>query len=161
MDRIHHVKIASSDPTAVEEFLTEVVRVPKGFSIGTSQPIAAPDLRPEARETLDWEEVFGERAANTTGGLMVGDNTSRQFQVLLADDRAHIWSVAIGTRDLEGAHERSLARGIPTTDPDIFDFGKEIVRAFFARVGGILFEVMRVEPKGQASPPTSRSHQES
>lgn len=47
---------------------------------------------------------------------MVGDQESRQFQVLHGD-RSHLWSVAIPTRDLEGARQWCVDRGIPVTEP--------------------------------------------
>jgi len=55
--------------------------------------------------------------------------------------------VAIGTRHLERAHQRCVERGIACSDMQLVDWGKESIRAFFAEVGGIMFEVMRVEPK--------------
>lgn len=144
MDRIHHVKMVSHDPKAVEEFLTEVVRVPKGWALGAPLPERTGEAAGTG-EALDWDTVFRVRAADEAGGLMLGDGTSRQFQ-LLKGDESHLWSVAIATRDLEGAAARAVERGIPVTEPRLFEFEKESVRAFFARVGGLLFEVMRVEP---------------
>lgn len=155
MDRIHHVKMVTTDPRAVEDFLTEVVHVPPAVQLVPKGGARAAPRAPAAGsggsgggttgETLDWDEVFRVRGPVGGGMAMVGDGTSRQFQVLEAEERAQIWAVAVGTRDLEGAHERSLARGIPTTDLRLFEFDGLNVRAFFARVGGILFEVARQE----------------
>lgn len=144
MDRIHHVKLVSRDPGAVQRFLTEVVNVPSGWTLGTAPPEVDGEL-PGAREPLDWDEVFQVRDASEAGGFMVGDQQSRQFQVLFGES-SHLWSVAIATRDLEGAHQRCIDRGIPVTEPRLFEFPDQAVRAFFARVGGLILEVMRVEP---------------
>ena len=70
---------------------------------------------------------------------------SRQFQVY-SGDTPQIWSVAIGTRHLERAHERCVASGIPCTEMHLVPWGEnQGIRAFFAEVGGIVFEVLRVE----------------
>lgn len=129
MDRIHHV------------------HVPAGWTLGAAPPEVDGE-RPGARDSLNWDEVFRVRAASETGGFMVGDQTSRQFQVL-SGQRSHLWSVAIASRDLEGARQRCIERSIPVTEPRLFEFEDQAVRAFSARVGGLLFEVMRVEPAGQ------------
>jgi hypothetical protein len=42
-----------------------------------------------------------------TGGFITGSTQSRQFQILRGL-RAHIWSVALGTRYIEGAHSHCL-----------------------------------------------------
>ena len=48
----------------------------------------------------------------------------------------------------ERAHQRCKDRGIPCSDMQLVDWNEQDgVRAFFAEVGGILFEVMRVEAK--------------
>ena len=44
-----------------------------------------------------------------------------------------------------------LERGIPCSDVQLVDWNeKDGIRAFFAEVGGIVFEVLRVEPKKAA-----------
>lgn len=149
MDRIHHVKLVSHDPNAVQRFLTEVVQVPAGWTLGA----APPEIDGEAtqdREPLGWNDVFDVRDASDAGGFMVGDQESRQFQVLYGD-RSHLWSVAIATRDLEGARQRCIDRTIPVTEPQLFEVEGQGVRAFFARVGGLLFEVMRIESAAQTT----------
>lgn len=155
MDRIHHVKLVSHQPDAVRRFLTEVVNVPSGWTLGAAPPEADTEA-PDAQDPLDWDEVFRFRNASEAGGFMVGDQQSRQFQVLFGE-QSHLWSVAIATRDLEGAHQRSIDRGIPVTEPRLFEFETQSVRAFFARVGGLLLEVMRVEPANAAPADASAS----
>ena len=148
MDRLNHVKIVTPDPAAVDRFLREVVDIPGGWSLG-----AAPSGREvppsEARTPeggLTWDSVIKFRGSDEDrGGFIAGNERSRQFQIL-SGERAHIWCVAIGTRHLERAHERCVARGIPCTEMELVPWGeKQGVRAFFAEVGGIVFEVMRVE----------------
>ena len=54
----------------------------------------------------------------------------------------------MGTRHIERAHQRCRERGIPCSDMQLVDWNeRDGIRAFFAEVGGIMFEVMRVEPK--------------
>jgi hypothetical protein len=85
------------------------------------------------------------RVSTSSGGFITGSTESKQFQVLRGP-QARIWSVAVGTRNLERAHERCAARGIPCSDMQLVPWGDgQGIRAFFAEVGGIVFEVMRVE----------------
>jgi len=145
MDRVNHVKIVTPEPEAVDRFLREVLEVPEGWTIpgGKSGPAHAP--APEAPVT--WESVLARRGDDGSGGFITGSPESRQFQILRGP-RAGIWSVAIGTRHIERAHARCKERGIPCSDLQLVDWNEnDGVRAFFAEVGGILFEVMRVEPK--------------
>jgi hypothetical protein len=52
----------------------------------------------------------------------------------------------VGTRNLERAHERCVEREISCSDMQLVPWGDwQGIRAFFAEVGGIVFEVMRVE----------------
>jgi hypothetical protein len=147
MDRINHVKIVSPDPAAIDQFLREVVDVPEGWPLGTvpAPPSAVPAaaVAPDGRLTVDG--VHDYRASSGGGGFITGSTESRQFQILHGDT-AHIWAVAIGTRDIEGAYERCLEHGIPCTEPALaeneFFSG---IRFFFAEVGGVVFEVMRKE----------------
>lgn len=156
MDSLNHVKIMTPDPEAVESFLREVCQIPEGWTIGDSPPapapapaaaVAATELSEvTAPRSLTWEGVIDIGDRPWTGGYIVGSTKSRQFQVIRAD-KARIWAAAIGTRDLEGTHERAVARGIPVTEIRLVDFGETNIRAFFAEVGGVTFEILRVEPK--------------
>src|SRR5262249_253517 len=77
-------------------------------------------------------------------GFLVGDGTSRGVQIVQADE-ARIWSVAIGTRDAEGARARAAAVGLPCTDVRDGAWGDDgTVTFFYAEVGGVVFEVLRV-----------------
>ena len=149
MDRINHVKIASPDPQAIATFLSEVVDIPEGWELSAPKPLTAPgEVRSMARDAAGEftpESVYAFRGASELAGFIVGDTTSRQFQVIQAET-PRIWGVAIGTRDFEGAYERAVARGIPCTPPDIVEWhGADSIRYFFAEVGGVVFEVLRVE----------------
>ncbi|HEY7107700.1 MAG TPA: VOC family protein [Acidimicrobiia bacterium] len=149
MDRINHVKIVTPDPAAIDRFLREVVDVPAGWSLG---PLSDPpaDVRGPARAAdggLTMDGIMAFRGAGTGGGLIAGDSESRQLQIFQAD-KPQIWGVAIGTRNLEQAHERCVAAGIPCTEPTLTAWGDAGIRFFFAEVGGIVFEVMRAEASG-------------
>ena len=149
MDRINHVKIVSPDPEGIDRFLREVLDIPEGWPLGEPSvglpapgPVVSPARDAEGRFTE--QSVSDFRGAGSFGGYITGSTESRQFQ-LLRGDRAHIWAVAVGTRDLERAHARCVERGIPCTDPGLTTWGAGAIRYFFAEVGGVVFEIMRVE----------------
>jgi len=145
MDRINHIKIVSPEPEAVDRFLREVLDVPAGWPLSFGKPAPAHPRAPA--RPITWESVMTRRGDDGSGGFITGSPESRQFQILRGP-QAHIWSVAVGTRHIERAHQRCKERGIPCSDMQLVDWNeKDGVRAFFAEVGGILFEVMRVEPK--------------
>ena len=145
MDRLNHVKIVTPEPEAVDRFLREVLDIPKGWELpGRGSPPSHP---PAPKREMTWKTVFALRGDDGSGGYITGSGESRQFQILRGP-RAHLWSIAVGTRHIERAHERCVERGIPCSDVQLVDWNeRDGVRAFFAEVGGILFEVMRVEPK--------------
>jgi catechol 2,3-dioxygenase-like lactoylglutathione lyase family enzyme len=147
MDRINHVKIVTPEPEAVDRFLREVLEIPEGWQIPDGKP--APRHEPAPAQPVTWSSVLAARRADDgSGGYITGSPESRQFQILRGP-KAHIWSVAVGTRHIERAHQRCKERGISCSDMELVDWNeRDGVRAFFAEVGGILFEVMRVEPKG-------------
>jgi hypothetical protein len=151
VDRINHVKIASPDPAALERFLREVVDVPEGWALGdpstlTAPPSPVPSGARDANGDFTAESVSDFRGASELTGFIAGDTTSRQFQIVRAET-PRIWGIAIGTRDLEGAYQRALERDIPCTAPDVVDWhAGDAIRFFFAEVGGVVFEVLRVEP---------------
>jgi hypothetical protein len=145
MDRVNHVKIVTPEPEAVDRFLTEVLDIPEGWTIPGAKPVKS--YPPLAPRPVTWESVLERRGDDGGGGRIAGSPESRQFQILRGP-RAQIWSVAVGTRHVERAHQRCRERGIPCSDLVLVDWNeRDGVRAFFAEVGGILFEVMRVEPK--------------
>ncbi|HUZ10168.1 MAG TPA: VOC family protein [Acidimicrobiales bacterium] len=149
MDRINHVKIVTPDPEAIDRFLREVLDFPEGWSLGPEgdAPTASSDVVSPARDgdgNFTQEAVFAFRGSSGLGGRITGSTESRQFQILRGD-KAHIWAVAVGTRNLQRAHDRCIERGIPCTDLDITKWGEGGIRFFFAEVAGIVFEIMRVE----------------
>ena len=145
MDRINHVKIVTPEPEAVDRFLREVLEIPEGWKIPGAK--AARSHAPAPAQPVTWESVMARRGDDGGGGYIAGSSASRQFQILRGP-KAHIWSVAVGTRHIERAHQRCKERGIPCSDMQLVDWNeRDGVRAFFAEVGGIMFEVMRVEPK--------------
>ena len=147
MDRLNHVKIVTPDPEAVDRFLHEVLEIPKGWKLSAFKrgPTTVYPRTPE--KPVTWESVLARRGDDGSGGFITGSTESKQFQILRGP-RAGIWSVAVGTRQIERAHARCLERGIPCSDMQLVDWNeRDGVRAFFAEVGGIMFEVMRVEPK--------------
>lgn len=143
MDRINHVKIISPDPEAVDQFLREVVDIPEGWPLGPMEPspeVGAP-VAGDGDGGFTLASVFDFRGP-FVGGVITGTPESRQFQILQGASPA-IWSVAIGTRHLERAHERCEARGIPCTEIGVTEWKTGAIQFFFAEVGGIVFEVMR------------------
>jgi catechol 2,3-dioxygenase-like lactoylglutathione lyase family enzyme len=149
VDRLNHVKIVTPDPEAIDSFLREVLEVPEGWKLGemvpATGPASSPARGPDGEFTIETVSAF--RGAGGLGGLITGSTESRQFQILQGE-KAHVWGVAIGTRHLERAHERCVARGIPCTEPALTAWGDGGIRFFFAEVGGIVFEVMRAETAG-------------
>jgi catechol 2,3-dioxygenase-like lactoylglutathione lyase family enzyme len=146
MDRLNHVKILSPDPDAVNRFLTEVLDVPEGFEFTPMVGSPPEECRSPARDAdgeLTMDSVLAFRGPEL-GGLIAGSPESRQFQVLKST-RAEIWGIAVGTRNLEQAHARARARDIPCTEIDATPWGDGAARFFFAEVGGVLFEVLRME----------------
>jgi len=143
MDRVNHVKIVTPEPEAVDRFLREVLDVPEGWELPGTRPAAAHPPAPQREMT--WKNVLALRGDDNSGGYITGSTESKQFQILRGAE-AHIWSVAVGTRNLERAHARCRERGIPCSSMELVPWGKgQGIRAFFAEVGGIVFEVMRVE----------------
>ena len=153
MDRINHVKIVSPDPKAVEAFLTEVLDIPAGWSLGECSAGTQRGRRPCSKRGRHAEHggPRGVARAGGNGGMIVGSPESRQFQVFHAET-PRLWAVAIGTRHVERAHDRCVERGLPCTDVHSTPWGQQDggVTFFFVEVGGILFEVMRVEAEAPA-----------
>jgi len=149
VNRLNHVKIVSTDPEAVERFLRLVAELPAGWPLGDASA-DAPQPAPPALEspTLTNDDVLTARGAGRVNGFIVGDEKSRQFQVLRGD-ASRIWAAAIGTRDVARAHALCLTHGFDATPIDVTPWGDgQAVRFFFARAGGVMFEVMSVEGAG-------------
>lgn len=149
MNRLNHVKIVSTDPAAVDRFLRLVAEVPAGWPLGDpAKEPAPPPGAPLAGPRLTSDEVSRQRGATGTDGYIVGDEKSRQFQVLRGDV-SRIWGIAIGTRDVARAHALCLAHGFEASAVDVAKWSPgQQVRFFFAKAGGVMFEVMSVERAG-------------
>jgi hypothetical protein len=148
MDRINHVKIASPDPAAIDAFLREVVDIPAGWSlgeVGRLSPRSAVSPARDDRGEFTRDAVLAFRGGPSDPvGFIVGDAQSRGIQLVQAET-PRIWAVAIGTRDVEGAHRRCAERDIPTTELRDADWGDDqSITFFYAEVGGIVFEIMRI-----------------
>jgi hypothetical protein len=145
VNRLNHVKIVSPDPEAVDRFLRLVAEVPAGWPLGDASPAPSREEAALAGPTLTADDVAAARGARGTSGFIVGDEKSRQFQVLRGDS-SRIWAAAIGTRDVGRAHALCLAHGFDATPIDVAPWGDgQAIRFFFARAGGVMFEVMSVE----------------
>ena len=151
MSRINHVKLVTPDPAGAVRFLTEVAGLPAGFEIPSDLvgPKATRNSQRSDPGRLTMDDIISLRGANGGPGFILGDVTSRQMQIISGDDAA-AWAVAIGTADLDSAHERCKSDGYICTDQHIAPFvGGSQVRCFFAQVGGLTFEVMTIEPQAR------------
>jgi hypothetical protein len=81
-------------------------------------------------------------------GFIVGNAQTREFQLVAGED-PHISGVAIGTRDVEGAHDRCRVFGALCTDIHEHEWGDGTITFFYAEVGGIVFEIMRINDDHQ------------
>jgi hypothetical protein len=150
MDRINHVKLVTPEPELVDAFLREVCEIPEGWPLGAQAAAArpGPDAPLGPGGELSMDDVTQQRGGTETVGFITGDTQSRQFQIFKSD-RSAFWAICIGTRNIEAAHERCQARGIPATPITVADWNeRDNIRNFFCVVGGLVFEVIRVEPKG-------------
>ncbi|MGE0880427.1 MAG: hypothetical protein AB7L13_15755 [Acidimicrobiia bacterium] len=147
--RINHVKVTTREPQLVKTFLNEVCDLPGGWPIRENAaaaplPEGAP-LGPGG--VLSWEDFHKARGKTTEQGYIVGDSNSRQFQILEAD-QDDAWAICISTRYIEEVYEKAVARGVPCTPITVADWNeRDNIRNFFCVVGGLMFEVIRVEPK--------------
>jgi hypothetical protein len=123
-----------------------VVEVPEGWSLGPFPEAPEATVTPAraADGAFTTDSVMSFRAGSGHGGMITGSTDSRQFQIFHGE-RPHIWAVAIGTRNLERAYSRCIERGISCTEPQVSPWSDGNIRFFFAEVGGIVFEVMRIE----------------
>jgi hypothetical protein len=130
----------------VDAFLREVCDIPEGWPIGRGQRLASgAPLGPGG--SFPEGTVGDGRGLADANGFIVGDTSSRQFQVLQGDAAA-CWAVCISTRDVDSVHERAQARGVPCTPISVADWNpRDDIRFFFCVVAGIMFEVIHVEPK--------------
>ena len=146
--RINHVKLVTPQPELVDAFLTEVCDIPDGWPLGKTDRPSLEDGAPLGPGgSLSADDVFAKRRTTGTDGYIAGDSSSRQFQILQGDPAA-VWAVCISSRDIEGIYERATTRGVPCTPITVADWNeRDNIRNFFCVVAGIMFEVIRVEPK--------------
>ena len=147
--RINHVKLITRHPQEVEAFLREVCDIPAGWPLGDMAqapplPAGAP-LGPGGDLSMD--EFRRTRAATGEGGYIAGDPNSRQFQILHGE-RDDFWAICVSTRHIEDVYAKAKARGVPCTPVTVADWNeRDNIRNFFCVVGGLMFEIIRVEPK--------------
>ena len=154
MDRINHVKVVTPEPELVEAFLREVCDIPEGWPLGDAERVP-PDAPLGPGGELTQDDVVQRRNAGdgvvSARGFIAGSPESRQFQIFASDTPA-IWAICVGTRHIERAHDRCRERGIPATPITVADWNeRDNIRNFFCVVGGLMFEVIRVEPKSAES----------
>jgi hypothetical protein len=146
--RINHVKLVCPHPEVVSAFLTQVCDIPEGWPLGDGrEPLAADaPLGPGGDLPL---EAIGERRGEGEGyGFIAGDPNSRQFQIFQSDP-AKYWAICVSTRFIEDVYEKAKLRGVPCTPITVADWNeRDNIRNFFCIVEGLMFEVIRVEPKG-------------
>src|SRR2546421_5946199 len=147
--RINHVKLVTSQPAELDAFLREVCDIPEGWPLGqgTDQAPLAPDAPLGPGGDIPFSELDRRRVITGPSGFIAGDSSSRQFQILEGEP-ASFWAVCISTRDIEGVYERARGRGIPCTPITVADWNeRDDIRNFFCVVAGLMFEIIRVEPK--------------
>jgi hypothetical protein len=147
--RINHVKLVTSKPEVVDAFLREVCDIPEGWPLGDAS--AAP-LTPDAPlgpgGDLPPDAITERRHATDTNGYIAGDPSSRQFQILRGSEPAQFWAICISTRHIEEVYRKAQARGVPCSPITVVDWNeRDDIRNFFCVVAGLMFEVVRVEPK--------------
>lgn len=146
MARINHVKVVTPEPAIVDAFLREVCEIPEGWPLGGATPLVA-DAPLGPGGELSRDVVGARRNVNEPVGFIVGSTDSRQFQIFKSDAAA-VWAICISTRFVEDVHARAIARGVQCTAIEVADWNeRDDIRFFFCEVGGLMFEVMRVEPK--------------
>lgn len=151
--RINHVKVVTPNPAVVNAFLTQVCDVPQGWPLSADVPALGPEepLGPGGelgREVItERQRAGGSGGRGAGGGFIAGDPSSRQFQIF-SSDHANFWAVCISTRYVEDVYERAVQRGVQCTPIDVADWNeRDNIRNFFCIVDGLMFEVIRVEPK--------------
>jgi hypothetical protein len=138
--RINHVKLITPEPELINAFLTQVCDIPEGWPLGPSGAPTPADAPLGPGGDLP-EGAIAERRR-------VGAETGRQFQIL-SGGPADFWAICISTRDIEGVFERAQARGVPCSPITVADWNeRDNIRNFFCVVAGLMFEIIRVEPKG-------------
>ncbi len=145
--RLNHVKLITPEPEAVDAFLRQVCDIPEGWPLTSDSVPLGPEAPLGPGGDLAPNEVGDRRRTTGERGFIAGSPDSRQLQIFKGEPAA-FWAVCISTRHVEDVHERARARGVQCTPIDIADWNeRDNIRYFFCVVGGLMFEVMRVEPK--------------
>ena len=144
--RLNHVKIVTPQPDLVDAFLREVCDIPEGWPLGEgSQRLAEGSPLGPGGELPN--SALDDRRTMTGPGFLTGTPESRQFQIFQGEPAGH-WAVCISTRYVEDVHAKAIARGVPCTALQVADWNeRDNIRFFFCIVAGLMFEVIRVEPK--------------
>jgi hypothetical protein len=148
-NRINHVKLITPVPEVVDAFLREVCDIPEGWSLNPAQgdERLPADARLGPGGDLPDGALGDRRRVTGTKGFIAGTPESRQFQILEGEPAA-FWAICISTRHIEDVYERCQQRGVPCTPITVADWNeRDNIRNFFCVVGGLMFEVIRVEPK--------------
>lgn len=162
---VNHIKIVTPDPSAVNEFLSDVVGITKSWPVEALGGqgalgmfgVGAPPSEPhppvdDGSGKLPLEQVYTTRGADGTGGYVVGDLFStRRFQVFQGEE-PHIWAVALSAPNIEEARAKCQEKGYPVSEIYVvtpFGVPNERCRFMFTRVGGITFELLRREAAPQ------------
>ena len=145
--RLNHVKLITPEPDVVDAFLRQVCDIPEGWPLTPASVPLGPDAPLGPGSELPMSEVSDRRRSTGERGFIAGSPDSRQFQIFQSESAA-AWAICISTRHVEDVHERAQARGVPCTPIDVADWNeRDNIRFFFCLVAGLMFEVMRVEPK--------------
>jgi hypothetical protein len=145
--RLNHVKLITPEPEAVDAFLRQVCDIPEGWPLTPESAPLGPDAPLGLGGELARAELTDRRRTSGDVGFIAGSPDSRQFQIFKGGPPA-FWAICISTRHVEDVHARAEARGVPCTPIDVADWNeRDNIRFFFCVVGGLMFEVMRVEPK--------------
>jgi hypothetical protein len=153
--RLNHVKLVTPHPELIDAFLREVCDMPEGWPLGagaTAAPLP-PDAPLGPGGDLPPGAITERRHATDTNGFIVGDPVSRQFQILEGEGPAQFWAICISTRHIEEVYRKAQARGVPCSPITVADWNeRDDIRNFFCVVAGLMFEIIRVEPKAPAPP---------
>lgn len=143
------MKVVCPHPEIVNAFLTQVCDVPEGWPLGPGAREVAPDAPLGPGGDLPLSIITDRRGdGGSGGGFIAGDPTSRQFQIFSAEP-SKFWAICVSTRYIEDVYERAKARGVPCTPITVADWNeRDNIRNFFCIVEDLMFEVIRVEPKG-------------
>jgi hypothetical protein len=150
--RLNHVKLVTTQPELIDAFLREVCDMPEGWPLGAGVR-AAPGTPLGPGGDLEPGAITERRHATDTNGFIVGDSSSRQFQILPGESPAQFWAICVSTRHIEDVHRRAQERGVPCSPITVADWNeRDDIRNFFCVVAGLMFEIIRVEPKSGAQP---------